>query len=60
MKFTLSFKNPDVFDQLHWDDEEARERAKAFTAKYVKYGEYIAVEFDTEAETATVLRESTK
>lgn len=28
---------------------------KAFAAKWVKYGEYVTIEFDTDAGTATVL-----
>jgi len=52
MKFTLSFKTPDVMDQLTVDQhEEAEEVIK----KFVQYSEYITVEFDTELKTATVM-----
>ena len=52
MKVRLSFKTPDVLDQL---DEDEREAAEAVISKYVEYEEYIQVEFDTEKQTATVL-----
>lgn len=53
MKFTLTFKMPDVLNQLTHDFEtEKQDEAKAFAEKYVKYGEYISVEFDTENKTA--------
>jgi UDP-3-O-[3-hydroxymyristoyl] glucosamine N-acyltransferase len=59
MKFTLSFKSPDVFEQfqymsnIHPNDHEA---CKAAAEKYVKYGEYVTIEFDTETGDAKVIR----
>lgn len=51
MKFTLSFKTPDVTDQL---DENQREEAEAVLEKFMKFGEYVTAEFDTETQTAKV------
>lgn len=54
--FRLCFKTPDVLDLIEDEvPEEEREAAKAFAEKYVKYGEYITVEFDPEKKTATPL-----
>lgn len=52
MKFTLGFKTPDVTDEL---DAEELDAGKALLDKYLEYGEYIYVEFDTEAGKVTVL-----
>lgn len=56
MKFTLSFKTPDVIDQAleDIDEEDQREDIKRVADKFLQYGEYLRVEFDTEAQTATV------
>ena len=53
MKFKLIFKTPDVLDQL---DKETSSENLRFLAKYLKYDEIITVEFDTETETAEVIR----
>ena len=53
MKFSLTFKTPDVTDQL--EDAEA-ERAREFLKKWLEYGEYVTIDFDTEAGTAEVRR----
>ena len=53
MKFTLSFKTPDVMDQMvDAISEEELKEAKKFAAKFMEYDEYIFVEFDTVAQTA--------
>lgn len=52
MKFILSFKTPDVTDQL---EEDQREEAETVLKKFLEYSEYVCVEFDTEAMTATVM-----
>lgn len=52
MKFTLSFKTPDVTDQL---DEDQKEEAETVLKKFLEYSEYVCVEFDTETMTATVV-----
>ncbi len=58
MKFTITFKTPDVLDELdRLEDisEEERSFADELVKRYVEYGEYIRVEFDTETKTAKVL-----
>lgn len=55
MKFILMFKTPDVLDQLDAVPEDVGVEIARTVARYVKYGEYIRVEFDTETQTATVL-----
>jgi len=76
MKFTVSFKDPDVvsdacleaakemLQSVQGIDEEEREelvdtraaKLRDFTDKWVEYGEYIRVEFDTKADTAIVVK----
>lgn len=51
MKFQLTFKTPDVLTELDGDfgyDKNTVEEAKAFAEKFLEYGEYITVAFDTE------------
>ena len=59
MKFILSFKTPDVTDQLKDEHPEMSKdderKAKALIEKYVEYDENIHVEFDTESRTVTAL-----
>lgn len=53
-KFTLTFKTPDVDMQL--DKEQMQDAdVKSVFNKYIKYGEVVNIEFDTETKTATVL-----
>ncbi len=77
MKFTITFKTPDVvtdtvYDQIkmkmyqeeediselteeHYAEiEEQTDREKQKVAKWIKYGEYVTIEFDTDKGTATV------
>ncbi len=57
MKFRVTFKTPDALDYA-LDDfpyDESREEAKEVAKQFIEYGEYITVEFDTEAKTATVV-----
>ncbi|MDD4389715.1 MAG: hypothetical protein PHW03_02810 [Eubacteriales bacterium] len=59
MKFIITFKTPDVLedlDRLEDISEEERSFADELVKQYVEYGEYIRIEFDTEAKTAKVLR----
>lgn len=52
MKFRLTFKTPDVtFNALENVDEDKQEEVKELIEKYVKYDEYLTVEFDTEDKT---------
>ena len=52
MKIQLTFKTPDVLEDLSEGD---RGVAKAVIAKYVEYDEYVTIELDTETGEATVL-----
>lgn len=54
MKFKLSFKTPDVKDQL--DEYEEGSWLKDVVDQWVEYGESVTIEFDTEAGTATVIK----
>lgn len=56
MKFTVLFKTPDAVDYSidHLSYEEKVE-AKEAAEKFIEYGEYVRIEFDTETKTATVL-----
>jgi uncharacterized protein YerC len=56
MKVRVTFKTPGVLDDVVSNQsEEAIDEALEFVKKYVKYEEYVTIEFDTEAKTATVL-----
>ena len=56
MKFIVTLKDPDGLDQSLADYPEGkREKMKALAEKFLDYGEYINVEFDTEKKTAKVL-----
>ena len=52
MKVQLSFKTPDVLDQL---EDVEKEAASDLIDKYLEYEEYIYIEFDTTKKTVTVL-----
>ena len=56
-KIHVGFKTPDAAYYALQDiqDEEKREEAEAIIDKYVKYGECLTVEFDTETGEAKVL-----
>jgi hypothetical protein len=57
MKFTVSFKDPDALDASLLDyPEHSQKVSKAFANKFLTWGEYVDIEFDTEKGTATVLR----
>jgi len=52
LKFTMTFKTPDVVDRVLSDikitaREELYEKAEQLVQQYVENGEYITVEFDT-------------
>lgn len=70
MKFRVTMKNPDALDYALEDleeqmiehaflDKDEREeeinKARDFANRWIKWGEYIDVEFDTEKGTATVV-----
>lgn len=54
MKFRLTFKTPDVVDQLDCDESKIEDCVKVVDM-WTEYGEYITVEFDTEELTAKVV-----
>ena len=62
MKLRLTFKDPDHqvqglgYDGI-WDDvtDIGKRKAEKLLKKYVEWDEYITVEFDTDAGTATVV-----
>ena len=54
MKFQLTFKTPDVLDQI---DGPGKSSVCIKTAKkFIEYDEYINIEFDTDTGTAVVLK----
>ncbi len=73
MKFTVTFKTPDAVLQaleqtlipaICQEEESLRayriEELEEFAAKWVRHNEYIDIEFDDVANTATVLPNLTK
>ena len=57
MKFTVTLKDPDALDNTLIEyPENKRRKLKDFAGKFLDYGEYITVEFDTEKKTAIVLK----
>ena len=56
MKVQLTFKSPDVIDcAIENLSEEEKEEAKEIIQKFVRDGEYIDVEIDTDLETCDVI-----
>ena len=59
MKIRVSFKTPDAVHYALQDSfpaqEDGYEEAKELLEEYIKYGENVTIEFDTENRTATVL-----
>lgn len=53
MKFVVAFKTPDALDQI--EAGLKTKEVRNLVERFVEYGEYIRIEFDTEAKTATVL-----
>lgn len=57
MKFTVTFKNPDaVSSSLQDYPEDQREEMEEFANKFLAFGEYVDIEFDTEKGTAKVVK----
>ena len=68
MKFTLTFKTPDVLDQIGliepdrfcnneevWNEYDVKKaEVDKVVSKFITYGEYVSIEFDSEAMTAIV------
>lgn len=57
MKYRLTFKTPGVLDHAHKEaiNNEDELAFKALTSRYIKYGEYVTLEFDTEFDTVRVV-----
>jgi hypothetical protein len=58
MKFRAMFKTPDsIFYAIKdaTEDDEKRAELDEFTEKWIKYGECVTIEFDTDAKTCTVM-----
>ncbi len=56
MKFTISFKTPDALSDAVEDVDEAdRAAVEAVAGKFIEYGEYVNIEFDTKTGEAKVL-----
>jgi len=64
MKFQVTFKTPDAVrdtlkreaEHLDASDPDVEDKLFRFASRWVTWGEQITVEFDTDKETATVLR----
>lgn len=62
MKLTITLKDPDgIFDAIHQaaaeDGGDIRERINELTdqlSPWIRYGEYITIDIDTDTRTATV------
>lgn len=58
MKLRLTFKTPNVdYPLVQWAGGpiEVFEEIKNLVNRFVKYDEYVTIEFDTETQTATVI-----
>lgn len=57
MKFEIQMKTPDALGEAleHMSDDE-RDKAIDVAGRWFRFGEYLTVEIDTEAETCTVVR----
>lgn len=62
MQMCVTFKTPDVINNqmsgLFYDEEadfEEEKKMQDLVEKFVRYGELITIEFDSEAGTATVM-----
>ena len=58
MKFILTFKTPDVLEQVlgdYLEEDDIPQEIMNTAVKFIEYDEFIRIEFDTESNTATVL-----
>lgn len=56
MKFQVTFKTPDALHYALEDQAPIHQREmKELASKFIEYGEYLRVEFDSETGTATVV-----
>lgn len=61
MKIRLTFKHPDVtFDALESvkDNDDEHDKMERTFMKFIEFDELLYVEFDTEAQTATVIEKA--
>lgn len=58
MKFSLTFKTPDVIDQIYDipASEDDIEECRKVAEMWLCYGEYITIQFDTEELTAVAVK----
>ena len=65
MKFQLTFKSPDAISEAVYDlrkkypamhKDDINELVYNTASEYVRYGEYITVEFDTETNEAVLIK----
>lgn len=59
MKYLLTFKTPDVADDISTEELEQEEinRIEKTLRKYLKYGEMIQVELDSQQETMEIVKQ---
>lgn len=55
MKFQLTFKTPDVIDQLNFASFDEEAEIKTFLESWIQYKECIRIEFDSVRRTARVM-----
>lgn len=56
MKYKITFKTPDAVHYATEDmDEDIKAEAQRVAGLFVKYGEIVTIEIDTEKETAVVV-----
>ena len=55
MKFQVMFKTPDVLDYILEENTDSAEQIQEIADKFIEYGEYITIEFDTDKQSATVV-----
>lgn len=56
MKFRITLKTPDAVDYAIADlPEDEQDDARAIARRFVKYGELVTIELDTETQTASVV-----
>ena len=56
MKVRITFKTPDVLDAAIQDlTKEEQEEVQSVAEKFMDYGDYLTVEFDTKAKTCVVI-----
>lgn len=57
-KYNVPKPNPATLQGDISDTQDLADSVHAFTSNWIKHGEYVTIEFDTDAGTATVLKVS--